>query len=59
MDAIFGEGSQSELFSAVNGLFLHKEIEAALDKGVIAIVPDVDLERYESLEPSDDKQNRQ
>jgi hypothetical protein len=59
MDAIFGEGSQSELFSAVNGLFLHKEIEAALDKGVIAIVPDVDLEPDESLEPSEDKQNRQ
>ncbi|KAF4976145.1 hypothetical protein FZEAL_7164 [Fusarium zealandicum] len=44
MDDIFGKGSVSEIFSPLNGLFLHKTVEAALDKGLIAIVPDVDLE---------------
>jgi len=38
-DIIFGAGSSNELFSWRNGLILHKIIEAALDKGVIAIVP--------------------
>jgi hypothetical protein len=59
MDTIFGEGSQSELFSAVNGLFLHHRIEDALEKGVIAIVPDVDLEPQEILIPSQDTEERQ
>jgi hypothetical protein len=31
-------------FSPLNGLFLHQNIEAALEKGLIAIVPDSDLE---------------
>jgi hypothetical protein len=39
MDTIFGAGSSKELFSWRNGLILHKVVEAALDKGVIAIVP--------------------
>ncbi|KAN0086617.1 hypothetical protein V8E54_000305 [Elaphomyces granulatus] len=38
-DTIFGAGSFNELFSWRNSLILHKVIEAALDKGVIAIVP--------------------
>ncbi|KAF4458750.1 hypothetical protein FALBO_14504 [Fusarium albosuccineum] len=44
MDDIFGKGSVDEIFSPLNGLFLHVKVEAALDKGLIAIVPDVDLE---------------
>jgi len=39
MDTIFGAGSSKELFSWRNGLVLHKVVETALDKGVIAIVP--------------------
>lgn len=31
-------------FSSLNGLFLYQNIEAALKKGLIAIVPDPDLE---------------
>ncbi|EQB58592.1 hypothetical protein CGLO_01143 [Colletotrichum gloeosporioides Cg-14] len=44
MDTIFGAGTLKELFKAQNGLFLHKDIEQALDDGVLAIVPDIDLE---------------
>ncbi|KAF5524037.1 hypothetical protein CGCA056_v004293 [Colletotrichum aenigma] len=44
MDTIFGPGTVKELFKAQNGLFLHKDIEQALDDGVLAIVPDIDLE---------------
>jgi hypothetical protein len=39
MDTIFGAGSSKELFSWRNGLILHQVVEAAPDKGVIAIVP--------------------
>jgi hypothetical protein len=39
VDTIFGAGSSKELFSWRNGLVLHKVVETALDKGVIAIVP--------------------
>ncbi|KAJ3952378.1 hypothetical protein N0V92_011176, partial [Colletotrichum tropicale] len=37
MDSIFGPGTVKELFKAQNGLFLHKDIEQALDDGVLAI----------------------
>ena len=38
---------QDEIFSALNGLFLHKEIKEALEKGVIITIPDIDLEPQE------------
>jgi len=39
--AIFGLGAKADIFSPENGLFLDEEI---LDQGLIAIVPDVDLQ---------------
>lgn len=59
MDDIFGKGASSEIFSAVNGLFLDTEIEDALNKGLIAIVPDVDLEPRNPQLPQDDQDERQ
>ncbi|QPC71898.1 hypothetical protein HYE68_002650 [Fusarium pseudograminearum] len=61
MDDIFGRGSSDDLFSPCNGLFLHQEIEAALENGYIAIVPDLDLEPADpkfSLNDKDDRQDR-
>lgn len=45
MDAISGKGSIDEIFTPLNGLFLHTNVEKALDNGWIAIVPDVNLTR--------------
>ncbi|KAF5006945.1 hypothetical protein FDECE_6703 [Fusarium decemcellulare] len=44
MDDIFDKGFVGELFSPLNGLFLHVRVEQALDKGLTAMVPDVNLE---------------
>lgn len=44
MDLIFGHGSIDELSSPQNGLFLHLHIESALEKGIIAIIPDIDID---------------
>ncbi|KAI1646991.1 uncharacterized protein F4817DRAFT_338125 [Daldinia loculata] len=41
MDEIFGPGAREELFSPLNGLLLSTKVEKALDKGHLAIVPDV------------------
>ncbi|KAF7560138.1 hypothetical protein G7046_g4011 [Stylonectria norvegica] len=59
MDDIFGDGASSELFTATNGLFLHFHIEKALDDGVLAIVPDLDLEPADPSLPLNDQQERQ
>ena len=59
MDAIFGKGSRDEIFSPLNGLFLHTDIEKALDYGFIAIVPDTELEPRNPLQPLDDLAERQ
>ena len=40
----FGPASINDLFSPCNGLFLEKDIEKALDRGLIAIVPHVNLD---------------
>ena len=60
MDAIFGPGAKGELFSYKNGLFLHPRIEDALDKGLIAIVPNVqtdsDAEELRAWEKNDPKE---
>ncbi|KAM0368860.1 hypothetical protein ACHAPK_006522 [Fusarium culmorum] len=59
LDDIFGRGSTDDLFSPCNGLFLHHEIEAALENGYIAIVPDLDLEPADPKFPLDDNDDRQ
>ncbi|EYB28008.1 hypothetical protein FG05_30291 [Fusarium graminearum] len=59
MDDIFGGGSSDDLFSPCNGLFLHKRIEAALENGYIAIIPDLDLEPADPMFPLNDKDDRQ
>ncbi|UPL00075.1 hypothetical protein LCI18_011009 [Fusarium solani-melongenae] len=58
MDEIFGQGASEEIFSPCNGLFLHVDIESALDKGLIAFVPDVDLEPADIDKPFQDQQER-
>ncbi|CAI0643352.1 unnamed protein product [Colletotrichum noveboracense] len=58
MDTIFGPGTVKELFKAQNGLFLHKDIEQALDDGVLAIVPDIDLEPADLDFPLTDTEGR-
>ncbi|KAJ0382790.1 hypothetical protein COL922a_011831 [Colletotrichum nupharicola] len=58
MDTIFGPGTVKELFKAQNGLFLHKDIEQALDDGVRAIVPDIDLEPADLDFPLTDTEDR-
>ncbi|OBS25845.1 hypothetical protein FPOA_06380 [Fusarium poae] len=48
MNAIFtGKGEVDEIYSPKNGLFTHTDIKEALDKGYIAIVPDIDLQPIE------------
>ena len=59
MDDIFGNGSSAEVFSPCNGLFLHQTIEHALDKGWLAIVPNVYLELINPVQPMDDLVERQ
>ncbi|KAK3945135.1 hypothetical protein QBC46DRAFT_445559 [Diplogelasinospora grovesii] len=47
MEDIFGEGIHERdrwRSGSVNGLFLHKDIERALHRGWVAIVPDVDID---------------
>ncbi|RSL44685.1 hypothetical protein CEP54_014592 [Fusarium duplospermum] len=58
MDDIFGQGASEEIFSPCNGLFLHTDIESALDKGFIAFVPDIDLEPANIGNPFQDQQER-
>ncbi|KAI6082630.1 hypothetical protein F4821DRAFT_246736 [Hypoxylon rubiginosum] len=55
MDAIFGEGAKAEIMTAVNGMFLFDKIEEALDRGYLAIVPDVRLEPDNELDPETDR----
>lgn len=59
MDEIFGKGASEELFAPENGLFLHKHIENALNKGLLAIVPDLDLDPADPQFPLNDQQERQ
>lgn len=58
MDDIFGKGSRKELFSPVNGLLLHPKIKYALDKGWVAIVPDIELEPADPDLPLNDQEER-
>ena len=58
MDIIFGSGAKAEIFSPENGLFLGEKIEKALDQGLIAIVPNVDLEPKDKDIPRDDLADR-
>jgi hypothetical protein len=58
MDAIHGDNASEELFSHRNGLFLDHDIEGALDSGLIAIVPDIDLDPTDSQLPLDDEELR-
>ncbi|CAG9984344.1 unnamed protein product [Clonostachys byssicola] len=58
MDEIFGQGASKELFQPVNGLFLHRRIEKALKDGLLAIVPDIDLEPVDPQFPLNDQQER-
>lgn len=59
MNDIFGDGAIEEIFKPCNGLFLHVDLEKALDKGHIAIVPDVELEPRNPHSPQDDQAERQ
>lgn len=58
MDGIFRPWSHKDLFSPYNGLFLHPDIEDALVKGHIAIVPDVELEPADTKLPQNDQRER-
>lgn len=58
MEDIFGRGSSRDLFSTRNGLFLCAKIEILLDKGVIAIVPDVEHELADPEHPMNDQIER-
>ncbi|RDL40123.1 uncharacterized protein BP5553_00102 [Venustampulla echinocandica] len=54
MDSIFGPGANADVFSPNNGLFLDEWVEKALDQGLIAFVPNVDLEANDKdLPPAD------
>ncbi|KAI0172084.1 hypothetical protein GGR52DRAFT_591824 [Hypoxylon sp. FL1284] len=57
-EAIFGAGAKKEIMTALNGIFLMPEIETTLEKGYMAIVPDVRLEPIEELDPTVDRQTR-
>ena len=54
MDQIFGEGAIKEIFSSYNGLFLDPEIESALDKGYLVIIPDQEIEPQDPSRPEID-----
>ncbi|KAL0472781.1 hypothetical protein QR685DRAFT_550777 [Neurospora intermedia] len=41
MVILFGKEAEAEMFSPRNDLLLHKDVEKALDLGIIAIVPDL------------------
>ncbi|KAF5981983.1 hypothetical protein FBULB1_4485 [Fusarium bulbicola] len=58
MDDIFGKGSIDELFAPVNGLLLTKKIKEALAMGVVAIVPDIELEPADPKLPLNDQKER-
>jgi len=58
MDSIFGPEPRDELFSAANGIFLHTKIEQALDRGFLAIVPDIGVDPKDPLAPWEDKEER-
>ncbi|KAK1505468.1 hypothetical protein CABS01_00936 [Colletotrichum abscissum] len=59
MDLIFGSEGPRDIFSPKNGLILHTKIEWALDHGVIAIVPDVDLDPKNPDFPLEDQEERE
>ncbi|OIW23280.1 hypothetical protein CONLIGDRAFT_686718 [Coniochaeta ligniaria NRRL 30616] len=52
MELIFGPGVREDLFAAKNGLFLHRAVEDALEKGVLTIVPDVILDTPDLFQPT-------
>ncbi|OIW30165.1 hypothetical protein CONLIGDRAFT_644179 [Coniochaeta ligniaria NRRL 30616] len=56
--SIFGQGAQEEIFTSKNGLFLSMEIEEALEKGSLVIVPDTDLEPQDPSAPWKDQELR-
>jgi hypothetical protein len=41
---MFGKGASTELYSPANISFPYKAINKALEDGIVAIVPDIDLE---------------
>ncbi|EAA33784.2 hypothetical protein NCU08538 [Neurospora crassa OR74A] len=58
MVTLFGKEAEAEMYSPRNGLLLHKNVEKALDLGLIAIVPDLaedakeeEWEKWESSRP--------
>ncbi|KAI1777536.1 hypothetical protein F4818DRAFT_438873 [Hypoxylon cercidicola] len=54
MDVIFGDGAKDEILTAANGLFLLGDLEDALDRGYLGIVPDVHFEPDNQLDPTVD-----
>jgi hypothetical protein len=52
MELIFGPGTRDDLFTSKNGLFLHKKVEIALEKGMLTIVPDVLLDTPDPSQPT-------
>lgn len=56
MEEIFGEGSKAGVFTAEN---IHRDIEDALNKGLLAIIPDLDLGPADPRFLLDDQQERQ
>lgn len=58
IDTIFGKGSIKELMTPCNGLLLASSIENMLDRGYIAIVPDVEMEPLDDNNPRGDLTRR-
>ncbi|RYP10821.1 hypothetical protein DL764_000443 [Monosporascus ibericus] len=58
MDTIFGQGSTKDLMTPYNGLLLDSSIEALLERGYIAIVPDIELEPLDTANPRADGNER-
>ncbi|KAJ4013723.1 hypothetical protein NW766_005962 [Fusarium irregulare] len=58
MEDTFGRGPSTDLFSPRNGLSLCAKIEILLDKGIIAIVPDVEDEPADPEHPLNDQAKR-
>ncbi|KAF5659019.1 hypothetical protein FHETE_9647 [Fusarium heterosporum] len=59
MDKIFGPGSHQDLFTPWNCLFLNPAVGEALSNGLVAIVPDIDLEPITSKAAQDDERLEQ
>ncbi|KAK3365034.1 hypothetical protein B0T24DRAFT_560705 [Lasiosphaeria ovina] len=58
MEPIFGTGARDELFSSANGIFLHRLIEKAFDRGFLVLVPDTKVEAQNTLAPWEDQEER-